>query len=120
MEVPVVRLDDLLSGRIPDLIKIDVEGHELEVLRGLRATLDRKATRLAIEVHVDELRHSGASAHELFEILGPRHYDFWFGTGDEAQEGIRPFIPGKDDVPGLSRFYLFSVPKHTATRTAFA
>ena len=113
VEVPAVRLDDLFADHIPDLIKIDVEGYELEVIRGLRSTLARKATRLAIEVHCNALKNYGSSTLELFEIIGLEDYDCWLGTGDEAKAGIKPFIIGQDEVPSLWRIYLFAVPKGT-------
>jgi FkbM family methyltransferase len=37
--VPVTTLDALLAGRVPSMIKLDVEGHEAPVLRGATATL---------------------------------------------------------------------------------
>ena len=48
--VPVMKLDDLDMARV-DLIKIDVEGYELEVLRGGEETITRLTPNLQIEVH---------------------------------------------------------------------
>ena len=45
--VPLVTLDDALSGPI-SLLKLDVEGHELEILRGARQHLIHEAPRLAL------------------------------------------------------------------------
>lgn len=56
IEVPVVRLDDLVADDCPRLIKIDVEGHELLALRGAAKTLANPAL-LAV---VMETNGSGA------------------------------------------------------------
>jgi len=55
VDVPVKRLDDLLVGRSPVLIKIDVEGYESHVLTGSETTLENK-NLLAIII---ELNGSG-------------------------------------------------------------
>lgn len=48
-EVPVAALDDLVDGRV-DLLKVDVEGMEMEVLAGAARTIDRDRPALFIEV----------------------------------------------------------------------
>jgi hypothetical protein len=51
--VPTVRMDSLIDRgeRVPDVIKIDVEGGEVLALRGGRKLLAEKKPLLLIEVH---------------------------------------------------------------------
>ena len=49
-DIPLMRGDDLLAGETPDLIKIDVEGMELEVLAGLSTTIGRTRPLMLVEV----------------------------------------------------------------------
>ena len=107
-------------GQTPDLIKIDVEGYELEVLKGLRLILDKKESNLAIEVHCDELRNYGATPNELFEFIGLEDYMCWLGIGEQANESIQPFIVNMTQIPPLSRVYLFAIPKYKATQGGVA
>ena len=48
--IPVVTGESLLDGRIVDFIKMDVEGFEIEALRGLDQTIRRCRPTLFIEV----------------------------------------------------------------------
>jgi len=56
-------------------IKIDVEGHELSVLRGARATLERDRPTLLVEAN--DHHHPGAVA-QLLDLLVPQGYRSFF------------------------------------------
>jgi len=51
-----------------DLLKIDVEGFELDVLRGATELL-RTAPQLALELHNDLLPSAGASSKQVWQLL---------------------------------------------------
>lgn len=73
IHVPVRRLDGLLAGR-PDIdridfIKIDVEGHEIEVLEGARDTLTRFRPPLVLESGF-ETDAQRLALHDLLAGLG--------------------------------------------------
>jgi FkbM family methyltransferase len=52
VKVPVVTLDETLAGRVPKLVKIDVEGFETLVLRGAARTLaDTKLEAVLVELN---------------------------------------------------------------------
>lgn len=60
----------------PDLVKIDVEGYELEVLLGARNTLERHHPPLFLELHPDRLRQLGHSPAEVVRLLEGLGYTF--------------------------------------------
>jgi FkbM family methyltransferase len=80
--VSVVTLDDELRrlGEAPTVVKIDVEGHEGDVLRGARALLTRKPV-LLLELHLDLLERRGERVAELVEMLRGRGYRFESSAG---------------------------------------
>ena len=71
-EVPVSTVDIFVAeNNLPeiDFIKIDVEGFEMEVLKGSRATLINHKPSLFIEVDNTNLKNQGSSVVELCEYL---------------------------------------------------
>jgi FkbM family methyltransferase len=56
-------------GLAPDAVKIDVEGHELEVLKGGRTVLARFRPALVIECHCASWEAQHVSATEVVELL---------------------------------------------------
>ena len=76
VEVRLSSGDGLVSSGMvisPNVIKIDTEGFELDVLRGLRATLQEKSLRvLCIEVHFRLLQERGLpnAPSDIEKLLG--------------------------------------------------
>lgn len=76
IEVKVARGDKLVEDGIvplPNVVKIDTEGSELEVLRGLSTLLVAPALRsLCIEIHFERLRERGFNQgpREIERLLG--------------------------------------------------
>ena len=63
-----VRLDDLLADSPdPVLLKIDVEGADVDVLKSGRAILDRGTTMAVLETHSAELENT---CHATLAVLG--------------------------------------------------
>lgn len=72
-EVETVRLDDWAHGfdRL-DLVKLDVEGGELDALAGAEQTLDRFGPDLVVEYNPMALRRGGRAPGALFDSLARR------------------------------------------------
>ena len=70
------RLIEQGKADIPDVIKIDVEGHELEVLKGMQSSLlDRKIKHIFIEVHFAIFYNTSRDEHpskieDLLDVSG--------------------------------------------------
>lgn len=86
-EIEAIPMDAFTSqqsfGRI-DLIKIDVEGFEVNVLKGAKNTIIKHKPLLFIEVNDHNLKRSGSSAHELVNLLKEYHYQIEDAQSSEA------------------------------------
>jgi len=70
--VPAVTVDDLVAAAAPrsvSLVKIDVQGAEMLVLKGAKRMLDQLHPALFVEVDDRALRHFGSSAEALLEHM---------------------------------------------------
>ena len=83
------RLDDVLPGDyVPTLIKIDVEGAEVQVLRGAQSTLERHRPFVLFEHGAGGADLYGSGPNDAFDLLdgaGLRIFDL-DGTGPYSRE----------------------------------
>jgi FkbM family methyltransferase len=76
VSVPCVRLDDVISFETPGplLCKVDVEGAECRVLRGMINTIRTLRPVFIVEVHPIELKAAGSSALDVLSFLWACNY----------------------------------------------
>lgn len=94
IEVPVKRLDDLDLGDV-GFVKIDVEGHELAVLRGAAETLQRNRPALLVEA---EERHHPNAVAAITEFLSALGYTGYFDL-DGTRRPVDEFHPDEHQNP---------------------
>ena len=90
INVPVKPLDEAQLDNV-GLIKIDVEGHELAVLRGAVDTLSRNRPTLLVEA---EERHHPRAVAEVTEFLATLGYAGYFMI-DGRRQPIETFNPAE-------------------------
>jgi FkbM family methyltransferase len=77
-EIPCTRLDDFIEEhRVPDVVKIDVEGAESEVLKGAQILFGDVRPYLICEIH------DSSNAEVVRQLLGKLGYESrWLGSPD--------------------------------------
>jgi FkbM family methyltransferase len=87
--VRTVTLDSYVAGRRVDLVKIDVEGAEMLVVRGARRLLarpSREAPILVFECAAHNYARFGYAPSDLFGLLADAGYSLW---RYDAPQGLR-------------------------------
>lgn len=87
VQIDVLPLDDLLTGRHPVLIKIDVEGFEDEVLAGAMATIGDPALKaILIEMYEGHVAKYGANLSQIRERLYAEGFagPYWYEPATRA------------------------------------
>ena len=91
VEVEVRTLDDVVGDQDIGFIKIDVEGHELAVLKGAQRTLARSRPNLVVEA---EERHRPGAIESIAALLQAHGY-----TGHFIHRGT--LVPVESFRPGI-------------------
>jgi FkbM family methyltransferase len=108
IEIDVDLLDNVMEpAELLDFVKIDVEGHELAVLRGGEHAL-RHAPPMLIEI---EQRHLNCDIHTAFEQIQNLGYEMWMLKNDTLRP-IGEFALDRDQGSHVtSDFEAFSLPR---------
>ena len=90
--VPVIRIDDVISGLEFNYIKMDIEGAEIQALQGLEDYIRINSPQLAISVY-----HKPQDLWEiglLLEDLYPGKYEYFLRTyGNQTFDSVLHAIP---------------------------
>jgi FkbM family methyltransferase len=92
MPVPVATLSEAVDGRV-DMVKVDVEGFEVEVLRGADALLVRNlGAVLLLEFNPASMIAAGRDPAELLDMLPPGEWELWL-VDEDAQDPHDGLVP---------------------------
>ena len=64
-----------------DLIKLDIEGSEVDALDGARTAISRYRPKILLEVEEERLSSQGRTTEELVQVLSELSYDLWVFDG---------------------------------------
>ena len=87
-QTPIVRLDRYVASRRfakVDFVKLDAEGAELGVLKGLADTIARYRPLLSIEIYSEWTRAFGYEPADLVRLVESLGYDVLIALGNESR-----------------------------------
>jgi FkbM family methyltransferase len=106
VSVRAVTVDELTAEYgPPQVVFVDVEGYELHVLRGARATLDAHRPDLFVEVHTGEGLERFGDADDLLRLI-PTGYEILVSRTEHGP--YRPLAEARDELGHHSRLVALS------------
>ena len=97
--VEMQTLDDAIGDTFTEMIKIDVEGFELEVLKGAQQTIRKNLPVIIVEVSVKRV-NKHASSGEIFEFIkGQGNYRIYKLSGGKERRSKLIEVVSIEDLP---------------------
>lgn len=99
--IQITTIDEELNGRMVDVLKIDVEGYELEALKGAKDILQRKHPPVLIIECTEETEHQEFTREDLFDHIRsvqPR-YQCYKLKGTKLRRSPLVKVNRKEDLP---------------------
>jgi len=108
--VEMIALDEFFGRSPPSLLKIDVEGYELEVLKGARVCLAARPT-IALEFHCFKFKDPTSQVEEILRLLPKDRYHYKLAR--EAGEELTDYSISGHSAGEIGRQYnphLYGIP----------
>ena len=102
ISIEAITLDDFFKDKevLPDVVKIDVEGAETKVLRGMKTIMNNGMAKLFVEIHPDVLPVFNSSAEEVVSLLIVNGYEV-FEIQQMRRFDVRKPLKKLDNRPKL-------------------
>lgn len=112
IKVPAYSLDDFFEDKItkPDVIKIDVEGAELQVILGMKNILNSSKPLLFLEIHPQKLTHYNYTVQDLTTQLLNHNYQIFEIPQMRSHKAHLKLKKINFDTPILHNSMLFIAP----------
>lgn len=111
VDVPMVTLDSEFRTKAPTFLKIDVEGQELNVLKGATSILQNRP-KLDIEIHCTMHKDPIAEVGEILDIISVKKYQAFIQL--EVDGPINRFDSGEHTIKNICQsevVHLFCLPQ---------
>jgi len=106
------KFDKLKKGKKIDLIKIDVEGEELNVLKGLKDTIKKNEPIIIFEVQKDEIKNGSS---KVIDYLKELKYNKFYSIENYKSQNINII----DKIMYFVKFVFYSRKKYVVQKNFF-
>lgn len=91
-KIESISLDEFFQEKEkPDVVKIDVEGAEYQVLKGMEEILEKKKPKMFLELHSEEMiERQGGTREKVLQLLKKNGYDEKFSQ-ERGSEMLKIF-----------------------------